>query len=166
MENKVKDSDIFWFAGIVDGEGSFTITKNYGPSLSLRPRLQIGNTDMELLKEVTRILVALDIRFYVQLHNPNKRFPNAKRYLTVNVEGCKVISKLIPYLEGKMKSGQKTKQIEHIKVYLWYRKESLENGRERTKEKDQWFLERMKEICHYQVPPSTTKRKASTELMW
>ena len=163
---EINKEDISWLAGIIDGEGSLTLTKSYGSSTSLRPRLQIGNTDMELLKEVTRIYVGLGIRFYVQLHNPNKRFPTAKRYLTINVEGCKVISELLPLIEDKMRSGQKIRQVAHIKEYITYRNISLKNKELRTIEKDEWYAKEMKEIYHYQVQPSTTKRKASTELSW
>jgi hypothetical protein len=158
-----------WLAGIIDGEGSFTLNRRCGVNSgqdSFITRLQIGNTDMGMIQKVSEILVPLGIKFYYGLHNPNKKFPNAKRYLTINIEGYRSMSKLIKAIDGKLFTHQKSQQIALFKEYITFR-EKIASGEEvRNPEKDKEFALKVKTLCDYQISPSTTLREASTVLRW
>lgn len=163
------EKNLFWLAGIIDGEGSFTMNRRCGVNsggTSLITRLQIGNTDMEMIKEISKIFVEIGVSFYYTLHNPHKKFPNGKRYLTINIEGYRSFDKLINAIDGKLKSGQKTKQLNLIKEYLEYRKKVCADRHFNDPIKDRSYGVKIRDLKNYQVPPSTTKRKASTELWW
>lgn len=158
-----------WLAGIVDGEGSFTLNRRCGVNSgqdSFITRLQIGNTDMGMIKKVSEIFVSLGIKFYYGLHNPNKRFPNAKRYLTINIEGYRSISKLIDAIDGKIFTHQKSQQMNLFKEYITFRNKVSSGEEPKNPEKDKEFALKVKALVDYQVSPSTTKREASTVLQW
>jgi hypothetical protein len=121
---------------------------------------------MEMIREISRIFLIIGVTFYYTLHNPHSRFPNAKRYLTINIEGYRSFKKLIAAIRGKLKTGQKTRQLELMEAYIEYR--DRVNSREEVNDpqKDIDFGIQIKELKNYQVSPSTTKRKASTLLEW
>jgi len=158
-----------WLAGVIDGEGSFTLNKRCGVNSgqdSFITRLQIGNTDMGLIKKVSEIFVSLGIKFYYSLHNPDKRFPNAKRYIIINIEGYRSMSKLIEAVDGKLYTHQKSQQIKLFKEYITFRNRIASGEEIKNPEKDKEFALKVKTLTNYQVSPSTTKREASTVLQW
>jgi len=160
---------LYWLAGIIDGEGSFTLNRRCGVNSgqdSFITRLQIGNTDMGMIKEVSEIFVSLGIKFYYGLHNPNKRFPNAKRYLTINVEGYRSMKKVIDAIEGKLFTHQKIRQLNLFKEYIIFREKIASGEETKNPEIDNDFALKVKTLVDYQVSPSTTKREASTVLQW
>lgn len=162
-------NNIDWLAGVIDGEGSFTLNRRCGVNSgqdSFITRLQIGNTDMGLIKKVSEIFVELGIKFYYGLHNPNKKYLNAKRYLTINVEGYRSIKKLIDAIDGKLFTHQKSQQIELMKQYIQFRTDIADKLIPKDAEKDKEFALKIKALKDYQVSPSTTKREASTVLQW
>lgn len=68
MDNQQEslNMDLHWLAGIIDGEGSITLTIRRDGNISYRPRIHITNTDESLINECTRILDALNLQYYVQ----------------------------------------------------------------------------------------------------
>lgn len=160
---------INWLAGIIDGEGSFTLNRRCGVNSgqdSFITRLQIGNTDMGMIKKISEIFVPLGIKFYYGLHNPHKKFPNAKRYLTINVEGYRSMTKIIDAVDGKLFTHQKSQQLALIKEYIIFRNNIAAGIESRDPEKDKAFALKVKSLVGYQVSPSTTLREASTVLRW
>ena len=160
---------IYWLAGIIDGEGSFTLNRRCGVNSnqdSFITRLQIGNTDMGMIREISEILVQLGIKFYYGLHNPHKKFPNAKRYLTINIEGYRSMSKLIDAIDGKLFTHQKKQQMELFKEYIAFRNRIASGETKKDPEIDKEFSLKVKALVDFQVSPSTTKREASTVLQW
>jgi hypothetical protein len=53
-----------------------------------------------------------------------------------------------------------------MKEYLDYRKETIEDKTKNDPNKDIEFGKQIRDLKNYQIPPSTTLRKASTELRW
>jgi len=65
---------LYWLAGIVDGEGSFTIEKNIsGKSVLFHPKIYITNTSTLLINKVKRILKCINIKYYCLKHKSIKQ---------------------------------------------------------------------------------------------
>jgi len=182
----INNNDLYWLAGIIDGEGCLIFGKRNGihrtcndgkGQFSFITRIQVGNTDMEMIKRISEIFYDLGVKFYYGLHNPHKRFPNAKRYLTINVEGYRSTKKILNAIIDKLWSGQKVKEAKIMLEYIKYRlalvQERGQNGCLMAKQSEENFLNNdirmvmeFKKARQYQVPPPTTKRKASIPLSW
>ena len=64
----VSEVDIGWLAGIIDGEGSVSLAFGYvrnGRLNNMSPRIEIGNTDKELLEKFVRIVKSLGGGIYM-----------------------------------------------------------------------------------------------------
>lgn len=173
--------NLYWLAGIIDGEGFFTTNKRQGihrkanngdGQYSYITRIGIGNTDMEMIKKVSEIYCELGIKFWYCLHSPHRKFPNAKKYVSINVEGYKSTKKLIDAVIDKLASTQKKMQAKLMSDYVNYRLSILNNRLDKEIQKDNFekidvkFAEELKSLKNYQISPSTTKRVASTPLSW
>lgn len=70
MDNQQERLDMLlhWLAGIIDGEGSITLTvrREKKNAFSYRPRIHITNTDEELIKLCSEILDGFDVQYYIQ----------------------------------------------------------------------------------------------------
>ncbi len=179
----INDSDFFWLAGIIDGEGYLTTNKRQGVhkkrnngngQYSFITRIGVGNTDVELIKKVSEIFYVLGAKFYFTLHTPNKKFVNAMDYLSINVEGYRSTKKILDAIIDKLHSNKK-RQAKKILEYIEYRLSMFQkrnvNGtlcskikKEQFESIDKKFEESLRYLKHYQILPSTTRRKASTPL--
>jgi len=57
---KIQNHRYGWLAGIIDGEGTITITRQFRVlSYSYRPEIHVTNTNMEMLFEVVSIIEAI-----------------------------------------------------------------------------------------------------------
>jgi hypothetical protein len=119
-------NNINWLAGIWDGEGSFSIVKQYrkvnkGGPLILSPKVEMVNTNVFLIAEVCRILNNSGIKFYIYKRHREKS--NHKECFTVSI--CRLDSIInfcdiiYPYLISKKY------QAELLKRYAISRKERL-----------------------------------------
>jgi hypothetical protein len=109
-------TDISWVGGILDGEGSFIlsrVTRKDSGGLHLLPQISIGNTNYWLIDEVARILTALGIPHHV--HGPFQ--PRCKRYEKRNkpakmlqIQGIKRVARaltvLLPYVRAKREAAE------------------------------------------------------------
>ena len=59
---------LIWFAGLVDGEGCFTLSirKNHKSALKVSPMFLIQLKDGNWVKKVTRVLEELKIKYYTR----------------------------------------------------------------------------------------------------
>ena len=182
----VNTKNLYWLAGIVDGEGYLTTNKRNGVHrktnkgrghYSFITRIGVGNTDIEMIKKISEIFVGLGAKFYYTLHNPPKNRPDSMQYISINVEGYKSCKKILEAIVNKSNSFQKKKQMELMLEYINYRLSLLQDrdqyGRLSSKVKyekfiaiDTKFVNELQEYKRYQVSPSTTIRKASTVLQW
>lgn len=173
----INDNDLYWLAGIIDGEGFFTTNKRHvdykrnghdNIQLSFVTRIGIGNTDMEMIKRVSEIYCELGAKFWYCLHNPDKRFPHAKKYVSINVEGYRSTKKILLAIIDKLVTTQKKAQAELMLKYIDYRLELIGTRiiRNDDGKNDIKFAEELKALKNYQISPSTTKRVASTPLTW
>jgi len=175
----INENDLFWLAGILEGEGFFTSNSRNGVhkqcnngrgSVSYITRIGIANTDFEMVKKVSEIFYALGAKFWYRLDAGDKRFPNAMGYIHINVEGYRSCKKIIEAIIDKMCDGMKKKQAELMLDYINYRLDLIENKQEKQgvmSDRDKSFPQQLKELKRQQVvSPSTTSRKASIPLSW
>jgi len=172
----IEEKDLYWLAGIFDGESYLTTNKRLGVNKSeisgYITRIGVGNTDSGMIKRISEIYCELGVKFYYTLHNPPKMRPDSMKYISINIEGYKSCKKILEVIKGKTKSLQKNIQISLMLDYINYKilGENINKSREEKielKEKiDDVFVEKLKEAKRFQISPSTTKRIASTVLSW
>jgi hypothetical protein len=100
-----------WIAGIIDGEGSITVTSNPASKRQLnsfgqlQPKLTMWNTDQRLVSEFMDILDENNIPHHVFTQKPRGKNINKKVQFRVEIHGLKRIMKalppIIPYLISK-----------------------------------------------------------------
>lgn len=182
----MKNEDLFWLAGIIDGEGFLTTNKRNGihktrnggnGHRSFITRIGVGNTDVGIIKKISEIYCELGVKFYYTLHNPPKDRPDSMQYISINVEGYRSCKKILEVIEDKSNSISKKIQIELMLDYVNYRLSMIQerglHGYLKTKINDEdfvkndiHFVDELKRNKKCQVSPSTTKRQASTILQW
>lgn len=101
---KMLKYSLYWLAGIIDGEGSFTIEQNLsGKSVLYSPKIIITNTSTVLIKKINRILKQIKIHYYCLKHK-SIRHDGYKRKPCYDIQICKFseILKLINYIGNKL----------------------------------------------------------------
>lgn len=173
----IDDKDLYWLAGIVDGEGSVhlkqrcgkqNLIKFGGKSPTFAPVVSIGNTDVGMLHRVSEILVHYDIKFYWQVRRSlGEKYINAKEYLILAVEGYRSVKALAELICDKVYTHQKKAQLEVVLEYINNRLDELsrDGGTADINAGMQYYNE-CKRLSSVRIPPSTTKRVASTVLSW
>lgn len=172
----INETDLFWLAGIIDGEGYLGMTKRYGKQnaalhngagpKSFITRIQVANTDMGMIQRVSEIFCSLGAKFWYRMDAPDKRFKNAKIYIGISVEGYGSCKKVLLAIQGKLHTHQKQKQLELMLEYINYRLGVIAGKEVPVFAKDEKYFEKIRELKRFQVLPSTTKRVASTPLSW
>jgi len=178
-------NNIYWLAGIIEGEGFFTTNSRQGVNKlvnnntgakSFITRIGVGNTDSGIIKRISEIYVALGIKFYYTLHN-NKKYEGALQYISINVEGYKSCLKILMAIQGKVCDSQKKLQAEEMIKYIDYRlskfiprdyhgRAMVKTTEEDFEKIDKVFVQKLHDLKTPSILPSTTKRVASTILSW
>ena len=102
----VQEVDLAWLAGIIDGEGCFSIFINnrkdaINPSISAN--LTITNSNCLLLNRCKEILDALEIKYLYQ--DPKNGHQRGRRVMRVKIKNYsslkKIVELLLPFFVGK-----------------------------------------------------------------
>jgi hypothetical protein len=99
MDNQqVTPFELGWLVGIIDGEGSVGISKRNRQGaaklgFTLKPHIQISNSDLELIAKAADILKRLGVAFHVSNHTGIGRRRN---HQTIVIAGLKRVSKALP----------------------------------------------------------------------
>jgi hypothetical protein len=107
---------LYWLAGIIDGEGSFTIEKNVSGKYSIySPKIYITNTSTILINTVRRILKNINIKYYCIKHKPirhdgYKRKPCYDIQITKFSEILKILTHIGSKLVIKRAEGELLKK--------------------------------------------------------
>lgn len=102
----MKNEDLAWLAGIIDGEGCFTIysvkrkdTNNLSPSANIT----ITNSDDLLLHRCKEILEELGVKHYY--HDPKNGHQRGRKVMRLRIKNygsiCNLINAVLPYLVSK-----------------------------------------------------------------
>jgi hypothetical protein len=102
----MQDVDLAWLAGIIDGEGCFTIysvKRKDANSPSPSANLTITNSNCLLLERCREILDELDIKYLY--HDPKNGHQQGRKVMRIRVKNYsslrKLIELLLPFLIGK-----------------------------------------------------------------
>lgn len=119
----MKAIDLAYLAGIIDGEGTLTVThwdrkrrgKKKGIIKYLTPRLTISNTSMILMNESRRILEEICCVNVSKSNHVKKQKKHYKQCYQFAVSGkpniLKVVNLILPYLKVKKKHGELLKEF-------------------------------------------------------
>lgn len=143
----MKAVKLAWLAGIFDGEGTITTTKNNGTT---RPLLQVTNTNQPLLTEVQTLLnelVKRPVRACLQQRGKLSVKPCYYLYVTKQSEVKLVLEALIPYLIGKRE--QAVLLLEYVNIRLKRREDNPHQSAPYEKRED-FLSTRIKEISRYE----------------
>lgn len=104
----MKDTDLAWLAGIVDGEGClrlFSCTEKNGDK-KIKFVFNIVNTDEGIINKILEIASRLNVNFHVQELQPkNKKHRLQWRLATSNMKYIKILLEaIIPFLFGIKKA--------------------------------------------------------------
>lgn len=118
----IKETDIAWLAGIVDGEGSIMLNrlgdKMWPKSGSHLCRVSISNTDEGILNEVKRILSEWLIFYTVAVNDYQKRNkPCCQIEVNRRMEAKFLLEQILPYLKETAKIEKAKQFIEFVKTY-------------------------------------------------
>ncbi len=124
---QVTTEKIAWLAGIWDGEGTFSIVKQYKrrygneiKNFGLNPKLTMENTSEIIINECCKILGGLGITYYIQERTP-RSVKHKRTYILsicrndMIIKSCKV---LLPFLIAKR---------EQASLLLKYSQSRIEN---------------------------------------
>lgn len=103
-------SNLSWLGGIIDGEGciSFhTVAGKKRKSRPVTPKINITNTDMEMITYIMSILDENDIAYYVENRKGTKRNKPSKAIIIKGCKRClKFLPLIIPHLVNKRKRAE------------------------------------------------------------
>lgn len=137
-----------WLAGIFDGEGTITTTKNHGTT---RPLLQVTNTNTALLTEVQTLLyeiIGRQVRMCLQKKSPLSKRPCYYMYVTKQSEVKKVLDALVPYLIGKREQALLLREYVVIRLA---RREAEPHQSAPYNEREDKLAQRIKLLSGYTV---------------
>lgn len=174
MAETISREQLAWLAGILDGEGSLEIgwTNQYNkdktrvPSKMMYCRIKVGNNDVFMIREISRIFKGIGVGFSFRT---TKRKDRQYWTLEIKTQGkgnCKkVLYAVHPYLITKIQQADKMLEI------IAYR-ESVGYGGFRAKYSSNYIpldhnvhlirmIQELRDLKKPQVEPSTTTRRAN-----
>jgi len=129
MDNQQRrlEKDKAWFAGIMEGEGSFTLVRgkrveNGEEVYRYIPSCCLSNTDPMLMKEIERILKEQNIGF--KTYYRGRRKPTHKECWQLHIIGMKRSIDLIKWILPELR-GEKKMKAEKILEFAKIRDEQM-----------------------------------------
>lgn len=110
----VKDTDLAWLAGIIDGEGS--VSMSLGKNGYYNPMVHVVNTDMAIIDAVADIYNRMGARFHFHVRKINHlgKRPVACLQISSGPELEKFLPQIIPYLRS-VKARKASAMLEFVK---------------------------------------------------
>lgn len=97
------DFELGWLAGLMDGEGCITMTRNNGKNLM--PMVQVTNTNLDLMekaKEIMELLAGREINIHSQNMRGKRGYRNCYYIAVRNQLGVsRILTALLPHLVAK-----------------------------------------------------------------
>lgn len=157
----ISSTDLAWLAGIIDGEGSLEIEAREVHK-ALKPRIRIGNNSVEMIRKVSTIYAAMDLKFYYQLHNNGYHLS-----IWLNSFGSaeRLLAAILPWVVAK--KSQVMLLLDYIAVHkAMYAagRYALRENLESWKTTEQRYKARLREMHNEKVDAQRLTRKASIPL--
>ena len=109
----MKQEDLAWFAGFIDGEGTISVNQQdikRGPFL--QAKVTISNTNVPTLRHLEELLQNSELPFYVDWKTNASNFGERKPLWRITFAGLKRVNKIlslvVPYLVTKREQGELT----------------------------------------------------------
>lgn len=107
----MQNVDLAWLAGIIDGEGCFSIYTNVrsdAENSSISASLTITNSNKLLIDRCMEILDSLDVKYYY--HDPKNGHQVGRRVMRIRIKNYSSLKTLVelltPYLIGKIDQAE------------------------------------------------------------
>jgi hypothetical protein len=109
----VRETDLAWLAGIIDGEGCFCIfTNNNRSNRAINPsisaNLTITNSNCLLLNRCREILDAFEIKYLY--HDPKNGHQRGRKVMRIKIKNYSSLKRIIeltlPFLVGKVEQAK------------------------------------------------------------
>ena len=137
MDNQqVKDTDLAWLAGIIDGEGNISLICRKSRGGIYRPFIVITNTDIRILEKCQNIGHQLGINFYIYKRQIKDRQKHKLAYNALTQKMGHVV-KLIPYLLPYLIAKKDQAQI--LLEFSLYRLENLRSHKHDWNKENLWY---------------------------
>jgi len=162
--------ELAWLAGIIDGEGCMNLCWN-AKRPQMKAEINITNSDARIIARVSQIYHKENIKFHYTLRK-RTRF-----CLSICISGFRSCKKLLdmitPYLTGKRD------QADTMAEYLKYRINLFSSTKDQRRagnglfvrtpelqydEKDQYYMNKLKELKTPPINPQRLQRRASQPL--
>lgn len=155
--NQQRLIDIGWLAGIIEGEGCFTLQKRANRAkTSWTPLVQITNTNPLIIQKAQRVLKDLGLGCYVYTQ-AQKRYRICYRVVTL---GLKRVQRLLQVVEPYIDCRKE--QLESLKVWVNSRL-SRERGAE-INDLEQFVMNRLSQLNRpYLFPETNTLASVDSE---
>lgn len=115
----VQDIDLAWLAGIIDGEGCFSIysvTRKDANIPSPSAYLSITNSNCLVLERCREILEGLNIKYLY--NDPKNGHQRGRRVMRIRIKNYsslqKLIEMLLPFLVGKIDQAKLMREFVHL----------------------------------------------------
>lgn len=173
-----REVQLAWLAGIVDGEGNLDASvqeKKSGPNRIpyFIPKVRIMNTDMRMIKRISKIYVQEKLIFsyhFSNVQNYKNKKPHWKNALHITVQSHVAVAKLlqlvVPHLVNKKKAA-----LAILKLLKWVMTRPARGRHSAGKSyvfdpRFQQLLKEVKAEKAWHVDPSTSIRRARKILAW
>jgi len=181
----ISKTELAWLAGIIDGEGcivAYWKNQSKNGTYRLEVGVSIINTDVLMIKEISRICAKNRIGFAYALNNPK---PPRRKAMQIVIHGQgrtkKLLNAVMPYLITKKEQAEILLDLIHYRQSLGYIPTGCKRGRNDEEgnytivrdekwiplyenEKINSFIQQIKDLKKQQILPSETKRVANKEL--
>lgn len=127
-DQQVTSHQLAWLAGIMDGEGTFSIIyqgKKYGDAYIAR--ITLSNTDIAMINEILKILDSYEINGHLWKEEPRKKQHKAAYHITINKLNKlkKLVELILPYLVNKKPNAEILNRF--VSSRLKYKKEPIKD---------------------------------------
>ena len=103
--NELRDVDVAWLAGVLDGEGQISYAQNSARGMA-QVRVAFHNTNLALLEKVCAVLASLSVAFHVTDKKTQRVRAHWKPGFVVVVSGSKhalmLLRAMAPHLTAKL----------------------------------------------------------------
>jgi len=162
IRREVREIELAWLAGIIDGEGCIYFGKRFDGKGKPYHRLSISiaNSDVRMIAKASQIYEALNLRFAYQLRTFAKFMKKHQMCIIVDSQGTgrKLLEAIYPYLVSKKDQAKLV-----LEYFEWRKGYQRGNAIDQNKVID--FSEKLKMLKHQLPNPSQTTRKASKALI-
>lgn len=163
---ELRDTEFAWLAGIIDGEGNFYVNSKESKTNGVKyldVKVRISSTDMRMIKRISEIYKALNLKFHFARVNMNHG--TWKPAISVNVTSqagvLRLLCVVIPYLVNKKRQAEAISRIVSFVSRFPKGGNTIRQNYWNTAEMNKLVSEYEAERKWY-FDPSTTTRKANS----